>query len=59
MPVSEELKKIVVCPKCKTPLLYNEQKDAFDCAKCRVRYPIEDGIANLLIDAAKDIDAHE
>jgi len=58
MPVSEDLKKIVVCPKCKGPLVYNEQEDGFDCSACKLRYLIEDGIANLLIEAAKEIGAN-
>ena len=57
MPVSEDLKKIVVCPKCRSPLTYNEKKDTFDCSVCKLRYPIEDDIANFLIESAQDISA--
>ena len=55
MPISEDLKKIVACPKCKTSLVYNEQEEGFDCSQCQVRYPIEDGIANLVIESAVDL----
>ena len=59
MPISEDLKKIVVCPKCRTPLVYNEIKEGFDCSACKLRYPVEDGIANLIYEAAKEIEADE
>lgn len=59
MPVNEDLKKIVVCPKCKGPLQYNEVADGFDCSACKLRYLIEDGIANFLIESAKEIKGND
>lgn len=59
MPVSEEIIKIVVCPKCKGKLKYNEQEQGFDCNACGLRYQIEDDIPNFLIDEALEIKANE
>ena len=55
MPVDEELKKIVACPKCKGRLVYDEKLDAFDCNACKLRFAVEDDIPNFLIDEAVEI----
>ncbi len=52
MPVSEDLIRIVVCPKCKGPLAYHEEEQHFTCNACKLRYMIEDDIPNFLIDEA-------
>lgn len=51
-----EFLKILVCPKCRSPLELSKADDAarLICtdASCALRYPIKDGIPVLLIDAA-------
>ena len=56
MPVNEKLMEIVVCPKCKGPLDYKSQENAFDCHACKLRYLVEDDIPNFLIDEAVKLD---
>lgn len=55
MPISEELKNIVVCPKCRGELDYDQQGDWFDCNHCKLRYFVVDGIVNFLIESAEEI----
>jgi len=53
MPVSNELREILVCPKCKGELVYTEKPEGFGCGQCRLFYAVEDDIPNFLIDEAK------
>lgn len=45
---------IIVCPACKSTLIYNEQKQTLTCqnAECYLIYPIIENIPVLLIDKA-------
>jgi uncharacterized protein YbaR (Trm112 family) len=56
--MKRRLLDILACPKCKShPLELKVTKEekgeilegVLTCAKCRIDYPIEDGIPNLLI----------
>lgn len=53
MPVRDELKKILVCPKCKGTLDFKD--DEILCFSCRLAYPIKDGIPVMLVDEAGKI----
>jgi len=52
MTLSPELLEILVCPKCKGELRYQQELSALDCPACRLRYPIRDEIPIMLIDEA-------
>jgi uncharacterized protein YbaR (Trm112 family) len=53
--ISKEILSIIACPKCKGPLtLINES--GLVCKACKVKYPITDGIPELLIEKAQKID---
>ena len=55
--IDKELLSILVCPVCKGALELNETTHAqLVCAQCKVGYPIEDGIPNLLPDSGKPIE---
>lgn len=55
--ISKELLSIIACPKCKGALkLINEA--SLVCEACKVKYPITDGIPELLIEKAQKIDEH-
>lgn len=45
-----ELLKILVCPECKAPVAEKEGGAALVCSKCGRRYPVVDGIANMLVE---------
>ncbi len=51
--ISEELLKIIACPRCKGDLEYISGKEEFlDCHECKLRYQIKDDIPVMLIDQA-------
>lgn len=54
--ISKELLEILACPKCKGSLEYKEDKNILICQSCRVRYPITDGIPELLPDRAEPLE---
>lgn len=56
MAVTKELLDILVCPKCKGPIAPSSDASTLDCAACRLRYPVRDGIPVLLIDEAERAD---
>ncbi|HEV8448797.1 MAG TPA: Trm112 family protein [Gemmatimonadaceae bacterium] len=48
----EQLLALLVCPKCKGDLEFVENESVLVCHKCRLRYPVRDGIPVMLIDEA-------
>jgi len=53
--IDEKLLKILACPVCKGPLELQEEHKRLVCDRCRVGYPIEDGIPNLLPDSGRSL----
>jgi uncharacterized protein YbaR (Trm112 family) len=56
MAISEELLKILACPKCKGDIYLNHMGKGLICDKCKLLYEIRDDIPIMLIDEAKPID---
>lgn len=52
----EQLAKIMICPKTKEPLVYDENLAAFVNKEHKVIYRIEDGIPVMLDEEAKVIE---
>ena len=52
MTVPQQLLEILVCPKCRGDLEYRESDPSLVCRKCKLKYPIRDGIPIMLIDEA-------
>ena len=50
---------ILFCPKCKGELVLSEDPPSLTCARCRLVYPIREGIPILLIDEARPMDRPE
>jgi hypothetical protein len=55
MTIDKELLEILCCPQCKGTIELTANEDGFTCAKCRLKYPIQDGIPVMLIDQAQKI----
>lgn len=53
--IDQDLLDILVCPVCKGALTLEEAASRLVCKACRVGYPIEDGIPNLLPDAGRPL----
>ena len=52
MPISRELLEILACPKCKAKIKLTGKEDGLICEKCRLLYPIKDGIPLMLVNEA-------
>jgi uncharacterized protein YbaR (Trm112 family) len=52
MSLSQDLLDILVCPKCKGQLDYQEKEDRLVCTACRLAYPVENDVPIMLIDTA-------
>jgi hypothetical protein len=55
MAISNDLLKILACPKCKGEIYLNKTQDGLICDKCRLMYEIRDDIPIMLIEEAKPI----
>jgi uncharacterized protein YbaR (Trm112 family) len=53
MPISDDLKAILCCPKCKGDLEFKEEENKIICHECRLIYPVKDDIPVMLIDEAE------
>ncbi len=51
----ESLLDVLVCPKTKTPLTYDKQKQMLIAKEAGLAYPVRDGIPVLLIEEAKKL----
>ena len=54
--ISEELLRILACPKCKGPVELTEKNDGLVCKSCGLLYEIRDDIPVMLIDEAKKLE---
>lgn len=63
--LANELVDVLVCPKSKQPLIYfprgESDSDASNgfllCPASRLRYPVQDGVAALLVEEATEVPA--
>ncbi len=51
--MDKKLLGILVCPLCKSPLLYQKQDNELICKADRLAFPIKDGIPVMLEDEAR------
>lgn len=52
----KEFLDILVCPKCKGEVHLDEDESGLICEKCRLKYPIKDGISVMLIDEVVELE---
>jgi uncharacterized protein len=52
MPISQELLDILVCPVCRTPVIFTPKAAGLKCATCRRVYPVRDDIPLMLPEEA-------
>ncbi len=55
-PINKELLDILACPKCKGDLIYRESDNGLICEKCKLMYPVKEGIPVMLIEEAIKVD---
>jgi len=49
----KKLLEIIVCPKCKTKLKYDEALCALICNFCKIKYPIKDDVPFVIEEEAE------
>jgi len=54
-----KLLDILVCPLCKSPLIYRKSEQELICRADRLAYPIQDDIPVMLADEARAMSAEE
>jgi uncharacterized protein YbaR (Trm112 family) len=54
-----KLLDILVCPLCKSPLVYRKAEQELVCKADRLAYPIQDDIPVMLADEARTLSAEE
>lgn len=54
-----KLLDILVCPICKSPLIYKKSVQELICKADRLAFPIKDGIPILLADEARELTSEE
>ena len=57
--VDPKLLEVLVCPQTRTPLRYDREKRELISDAARLAYPVRDGVPIMLIDEARELDAHE
>lgn len=57
--MDRKLLDILVCPLCKSPLVYRKAEQELICKADRLAFPIRDGIPVLLEDEARELPAEE
>jgi len=55
VPISDELRSILVCPQCKGDLRYEKDPERLICEACGLAYPVIDDIPVMLIEEAERI----
>ncbi len=56
MSLNPELLEILACPQCKEPVEPSPDQLWLICRKCRLRYPVRDGIPVMLADEARPLE---
>lgn len=48
---------MLVCPECRGKLNYDRSSQELICDQCKLAYPVTDGIAVMLVDEARKLEA--
>ena len=57
--MDSKLLEILVCPLCKSPLVYKKSAQELICKADRLAYKIDDDIPVMLVDEARKLTAEE
>ena len=57
--MDNKLLDILVCPLCKSPLVYKKSAQELICKADRLAYKIDDGIPVMLVDEARKLTPEE
>lgn len=54
--LDSKLLAILVCPLCKAKIEEDKKQNELVCHKCKLAYPIDDGIPVMLVSSARKLD---
>ena len=57
--IDPKLLEVLVCPRSRTPLRYDREKQELISDAARLAYPVRDGVPIMLIDEARELEPHE
>ena len=57
--IDPKLLEVLVCPRARTPLRYDREKQELISDAARLAYPVRDGVPIMLIDEARELEPHE
>ncbi len=57
--MDKKLLDILVCPVCKSPVVYKKATQELICKACRLAYPIRDDIPVMLEEEARSLTPEE
>lgn len=55
MPLPKDLIEMLACPKCKGKITLRADESAFECAACKLAYPVVDEIPNFIVEEAQPL----
>lgn len=55
MAVTDSLKQLLVCPRCKGALEFHDQRAEIVCRACALIYPVRDDIPVMLLSEARPL----
>lgn len=56
MDISPDLLAILACPECKEPVEPQPGHQWLVCRRCKVKYPVQDGIPIMLLEKAQPLE---
>ena len=57
--MDSRLTEVLVCPVCKGPLHFDQQKSEMQCAKCALDFPLDGEIPVMLTKEARELTPEE
>lgn len=54
--MKKKLLSLLVCPQCKSRLIYRSRQQELVCEKDRIAYPLRNGVPILLVSDARKLD---
>ncbi len=54
--IDPKVLEVLVCPRTRTPLRYDAERQELVSAAARLAYPVRDGVAIMLIDEARELE---
>ncbi len=55
MPLNKQLLEILICPKCRGKVRFDEKQNGIICDHCKLLYETKDDIPVMLVEEAKEI----